>query len=65
MSTRPIVLDDSRERRLYDHGVALRLAKYMRGHRRLVAMAMVSIVLYSGTVVALPWLVKVVVDSYV
>ena len=65
MSTRPIVLDDSRERRLYDHGVVLRLAKYMRGHRRLVAMAMVSIVLYSGTVVALPWLVKVVVDSYV
>ena len=65
MSTRPIVLDDRRERKLYDHGVVLRLAKYMRGHGRLVAMAMVSIVVYSGTVVALPWLVKVVVDSYI
>ena len=65
MSTRPIVLDDRRERRLYDHGVVLRLAKYMRGHRRLVAIAMASIVVYSGTVVALPWLVKLVVDSYV
>ena len=65
MSTQPIVLDDRRERRLYDHGVVLRLAKYLRGHGRLVAMALASICVYSATVVTLPWLVKLVVDSYV
>ena len=65
MSTRPVVLDDRRERRLYDHSVILRLAKYLRGHRRLVAIALASVAVYSGTIVALPWLVKLVVDSYV
>lgn len=65
MSTRPIVLDDRREQRLYDHSVVLRLAKYLRGHGRLLTMGLASICVYSATVVTLPWLVKLVVDSYV
>ena len=65
MSTRPIVLDDRRDQRLYDHSVVLRLAKYLRGHGRLVTMGLASICVYSATVVTLPWLVKLVVDSYV
>ncbi len=65
MSAQPIALDDRRERRLYDHRVVLRLAHYLRGQERLVALALASILVYSGTVVALPWMVKLVVDSYV
>ena len=65
MSIQPVVLDDQQERRLYDHSVVLRLGRYLQGRGWLVGLALASIIVYSGTVVTLPWLVKKVVDSYI
>ena len=65
MSTRAVVLDDSRELRIYDHGVVIRLARYLRGRESRIALAMVGIVAYTATVVALPWMIKRIVDGYI
>ena len=65
MSTPTVVLDERRDQRLYDHRVVLRLATYLRGHERRVGLALIGIVIYSGTVVALPWIVKLVVDTHI
>ena len=65
MSNQPIVLDDSRELKLYDHSVVLRLARYLRGHERRVGFAMAAILAYTGTVAGLPWIIKWIVDTHV
>ena len=65
MSNQPIVLDDSRELKLYDHGVVLRLGRYLRGHERRIGLAMAAILAYTGTVAGLPWIIKWIVDSHV
>ena len=65
MSNRSIVLDDSRELKLYDHSVVLRLARYLRGHERRIGLAMAAILAYTGTVAGLPWIIKWVVDAHV
>ena len=43
MNSRAIVLDDARVLKLYDHGVVLRLARYLRGHERRIGLAMATI----------------------
>ena len=65
MSNQPIVLDDSRELKLYDHGVVLRLARYLRGHERRIGLAMAAILVYTAAVAGLPWIIKWVVDAHV
>ena len=65
MSNQPIVLDDTRELKLYDHSVVLRLARYLRGHERRIGLAMAAILAYTATVAGLPWIIKWVVDTHV
>ena len=65
MSNRSIVLDDTRELKLYDHSVVLRLARYLRGHERRIGLAMAAILAYTATVAGLPWIIKWVVDTHV
>ena len=65
MSNQPIVLDDTRELKLYDHSVVLRLARYLRGHERRTGLAMAAILVYTATVAGLPWIIKWVVDAHV
>ena len=65
MSSKAIVLDDARELKLYDHGVVLRLARYLRGHERRIGLAMAAILVYTITAAALPWIIKWIVDSHI
>ena len=65
MSNQPIVLDDSRELKLYDHSVVLRLARYLHGHERRIGLAMAAILVYTAAVAGLPWIIKWVVDAHV
>ena len=65
MNSRAIVLDDARELKLYDHGVVLRLAHYLRGHERRIGLVMAEILVYTITAAALPWIIKWIVDSHI
>ena len=58
-------LDEELEGQLYDHRVVVRLMTYLLPHWRDVAVTTAAIFLYTGTVVALPWLVKLTIDSYI
>ena len=65
MSNKAVVLDDRREVRLYDHGVEVRLAGYLRGQERRLGVAVAAIIVYAVTVAALPWIIRQVVDSHI
>ena len=65
MNSRAIVLDDARELKLYDHGVVWRLARYLHGHERRIGLAMATILVYTITAAALPWIIKWIVDSHI
>ena len=65
MNSRAFVLDDARELKLYDHGVVLRLARYLRGHERRIGLAMAAILVYTITAAGLPWIIKWIVDSHI
>ena len=62
----PMGIDDDEDLgRLYDHQVVARLLAYVRPHSRQMSVAIVAILVYTGTVVALPWLVKLTIDGYI
>lgn len=50
---------------IYDHQVVARLSGYLWPHWRLLLVTVVAIVLYTCTVVALPWTIKWAIDSYI
>jgi len=60
-----IALEKEDRGTLYDHGVAVRLLGYLRPHRVRVAAIILSVLVYTGTVVALPWIVKWAIDEYI
>ena len=60
-----IALEEEDQGTLYDHRVAVRLLAYLRPHRVRVAATILSIIVYTGTVVALPWIVKWAIDEYI
>ena len=62
--TRPDAFDDRRARFL-DYTVARRLLGYVRPYRGLVAISLVTMLLYTFTVVATPWLVLLAIDRIV
>ena len=49
--------------RLYDGRVLVRLGGYLRPHRGLIALAFVAIAVSTGAGVAVPWLIKWVIDA--
>jgi len=50
---------------LYDHQVVVRLMEYMTPHWRLILLIIGAMLVYTATVVAMPWLVKQAVDGYI
>ena len=50
---------------LYDHKVVMRLLAYLRPHWRRVVLAIFAMLVYSATVVALPAIVKWIIDDYI
>ena len=57
-------LDDSGGS-LYDHQVALRLGSYLRPHWRSASLAFLTMMVYTGTVVALPMIIKTIIDNFI
>ena len=60
-----IALEEEDRGTLYDHSVVVRLLGYLRHHRLRVAATVLSVLAYTGTVVALPWTVKWAIDEYI
>ena len=50
---------------LYDHAVVKRLFKYLLPHWRKLLLTLAAVMVYTGTVVAIPWMVALIIDDYV
>ena len=48
-----------------DYRVALRLLSYVRPHKLLVVVSIIAMLVYTGTEVAGPWLIKAAIDNVV
>ena len=57
--------EDDEAGQLYDHQVVIRLLGYVRPHWRLLLLTIAAMLVYTGCVVALPYLVKLVIDDYI
>ena len=51
--------------RVYDHTVVRRLFTYLLPHRARLLLVLAAVTVYTGTVVALPWMVAKIIDEYV
>ena len=51
--------------RVYDHKVVRRLFSYLVPHRARLLLVLAAVMVYTGTVVALPWMVAKIIDEYV
>ncbi len=56
---------DEQGGRLYDHDVAVRLAAYLRPHWRSATLAFLTMMAYTATVIALPMIIKTIIDSFI
>ena len=50
---------------LYDHQVVVRLMAYFKPHWRLLLLTTAAMLVYTTTVVAMPWLIKEIIDGYI
>ncbi len=50
---------------IYDRRVISRLAAYILPHRGLAAISIVTMLIYTGAVVAVPWITKIAIDDYI
>ncbi len=51
--------------RVYDHKVVSQLFSYLRPHRPRFLIILAAVMVYTGTVVALPWMIAKIIDEYV
>ncbi len=50
---------------VYDQRVVLRLMPYILPFKKLVVIATISMLVYIGTQVSVPWIIRVAIDSYI
>ena len=55
--------DEQAFARVYDQRVVMRLMPYTRPYRALMVIALVAMVVYTATQVAIPWLIKIGIDG--
>ena len=58
-------LNDAGQRPIHYRRVLLRLFGHLLPYRGEMTVAMLAILVYSGTTVALPWIVKIAIDRYI
>ena len=58
-------LDDSELGSRYDHSVVWRLLAFAIPYRKLLATTLFSLLIYSATVVAIPWIIQSATDNYI
>ena len=60
-----IILDDEEMGRVYDHKVVMRFLPYVKPHLARSLVSLLLMLVYSATLVAIPWLVKYAIDSQI
>lgn len=51
--------------RIYNHTVVTRLFRYVLPHRARLLLTLAAVMVYTATVVALPWMIAKIIDDYV
>lgn len=59
------VSDDEILGKAYDHGIAMRLARYVIPYKRWAFITLAAVLLYTGAMVTFPLLVKWAIDSHI
>ncbi len=57
--------DDEVLGRAYDHWVVMRLMRYVVPYRGQALLSVLTMILYTLTAVAIPWVIKLAIDSYI
>ncbi len=57
--------DDDEGGQIYDHTVVTRLFRYLLPHWPRLLLTLASVMVYTGAVVAIPWMVALIIDDYV
>ena len=60
-------IDEEQEEggQLYDHQVVVRLMAYMRPHSKRLLATIAAMFVYTGTIVVMPYMVKLIIDDYI
>ena len=56
---------DEQRRKLYDHKVVSRFAKYIRPQGKTATVCLISMLVYTFTTVGQPWIIKLAIDSLI
>ena len=59
-----LVLEDTEFGKVYDQGVVFRLAGYLKPHWKLTLLSLIAMLVYIGTQVAVPVLIKYAIDGF-
>ena len=57
--------DEDEGGQIYDHTVVVRLFKYLLPYWPRLLITLAAVIVYTGAVVALPWMVALIIDDYV
>ena len=57
--------DEDEGGQIYDHTVVTRLLRYLLPYWPKLLLTLAAVIIYTGAVVALPWMVALIIDSYV
>ena len=57
--------DEDEFGQIYDHTVVTRLLRYLLPYWPKLLLTLAAVIVYTGAVVALPWMVALIIDSYV
>ena len=57
--------DEDEGGQIYDHTVVTRLLRYLLPYWPKLLLTLAAVIVYTGAVVALPWMVALIIDSYV
>ncbi len=57
--------DEDEGGQIYDHTVVTRLLRYLLPYWPKLLITLAAVIVYTGAVVALPWMVALIIDSYV
>ena len=58
-------VDDEVFGSVYDHHVVMRMFPYILPYKRMATIAFLSMLVFTGTLVAVPWIIKWAIDGYI
>ena len=58
-------VDEEDQGTIYDRDVIMRLLRYVLPYRRIMVITVAAMLVYTGTIVAVPWIVRLAIDDYI